>query len=153
MTTSHLRSILKIQKPVEVLLFTNNYLFLSRYLNYISWPSPLKVHCKLFFCIHSANPYLRSADGSWNEEVKMGEEVLLWEHQFMCDIGCSRVLCAHHSLIVQAIKTNMTVNCNEQHLYYSGFNAILLLLRVIASQLFEPSPFTSFRVIQFLRFF
>ncbi len=42
LTASHQRSILKIQKPVEVLIWTCNYLLLSKYLNSISRPSPFK---------------------------------------------------------------------------------------------------------------
>ncbi len=42
-TTSHHRSILKIQKSVETLIYTKNYSFLSIYLNSISWPCPFKL--------------------------------------------------------------------------------------------------------------
>ncbi len=35
--------ILKIQKPVEILILAYKLLFFSKYLNSISWPSPFKL--------------------------------------------------------------------------------------------------------------
>ncbi len=43
-TTSHQRSILKIQKPVEVPIFYLLVVFLSKSLNSVSFPSPFTVN-------------------------------------------------------------------------------------------------------------
>jgi hypothetical protein len=39
--TAHYRLIFKVQKPVETLILTQNYPFLSKYLSYISGPRDL----------------------------------------------------------------------------------------------------------------
>ncbi len=42
-TTAHQRLIFKVQKPVEIPILKKNSPFLSKYFNYISWPSPFKL--------------------------------------------------------------------------------------------------------------
>ncbi len=48
-TTAHQRLIVKVQKLIETLFQAQNYPFLSKYMNCISWPSPFYVWlCPMF---------------------------------------------------------------------------------------------------------
>ncbi len=87
--TSHLRSILKIKIPVEVLKFTYK-LFRSKYFNSISWPIPCKqlkrewlftfLFCRQFDCLAEKCHFL----------LRIPFCVMQGENRFQIDLKCNR---------------------------------------------------------------